>query len=244
MKNFIFGIRSIIEAVSAGKTIDKVLIKQNLKGELISELLRDLKKYDIQIQYVPIEKINKITTKNHQGVVAFVSPVEYFNLEDIVTGIFEKGKIPLLLILDSITDVRNFGAIARTSECAGVDAIIIPERNSVSITSDAIKTSAGALNSIPVCKEKNLFDTIILLQQMGVKVVAASEKAGNLLYNEDLKLPLAIMLGSEEKGISNQMLRKADSLVKIPVYGNIDSLNVSVAAALFIYEAKRQRDFC
>lgn len=242
MKNYIFGIRAVIEAVKANKQIDKVLVKSNLQGEIISELMVELKSNKIQFQYVPIEKLHKITTQNHQGVIALVSPVEYYNLEDVVINTFEAGKTPFIIILDNITDVRNFGAIARTAECAGVDAIVIPERNSVRITPDAIKTSAGALTKIPVCKENNLTDTVFLLQQMGVKLIATSEKAKHSIFDENLNTPIAIIVGSEEKGISKQIIRNADSLVKIPVFGTIESLNVSVTAAIAMYETIRQRN--
>ncbi len=241
MDDFIFGIRAVVEAIKANKNIDKVLIKTNLKGENISELMSLLKKNGIYFQYVPIEKINKIASGNHQGVLALISPIEYHNLEDIVTNTFESTKTPLLLLLENITDVRNFGAIARTAECAGVDAIIIATKGSARITADAIKTSAGALNSIPVCKENNLVDTVILLQQMGIKVFASSEKAAKTIYDEDFSMPAAIILGSEDKGISKSLQKKSDALVKIPIIGNIASLNVSVAAGIIIYEVLRKR---
>lgn len=243
MKNFIFGIHSVIEAIKANKAIDKVMIRENLKGETISELTNLLKDNNTPIQYVPLEKLNRTTSSNHQGVIAIISPVEYFNLEDIVISTFESGKTPIFIILDNLTDVRNFGAIARTAECAGIDAIIIPSKNSVSITPDSIKTSSGALARIPVCRENNLTDTLILLQQMGIKVIAATEKASKVIYEEDMNTPIAIVLGSEDKGVSGQLLRKADVLVKIPIYGNTDSLNVSVAAGIIIYEVQRQRNF-
>ncbi len=241
MKNYIFGIRPVIEAIKSGKTIDKVIIRNNLQSDLVSELINELKKADVFFQFVPQEKINKITSQNSQGVVAFVSPVDYYNLEDIVMNCFENGKTPLLILLDNITDVRNFGAIARTAECAGVDAIVIPAKNSVSVTPDAIKTSAGALTRIPVCKENNLIDTIYLLQQMGISIVAASEKAASEIYEEDFTAPLAIVIGSEDKGVSANIIKRSDRLVKIPTYGEIASLNVSVATAIFVYEAIRQR---
>jgi 23S rRNA (guanosine2251-2'-O)-methyltransferase len=241
MKNHIFGTRAVIEAIEAGKSIEKVLLKTNSKGELNSELLALLRQKNIFFQYVPIEKLNKINSGNHQGVIAIVSEIEYYNLEDVVINVFEQGRVPLLLILDNLTDVRNFGAIARTAECSGVDAVIIPSRNSVTVTPDAIKTSAGALNRIPVCKEENLTDTVILLQQMGIKVIATTEKASNLIYDEDLTQALAVIMGSEDKGVSNQLIKKADSLLKIPIYGSIDSLNVSVASGIVIYETIRQR---
>jgi 23S rRNA (guanosine2251-2'-O)-methyltransferase len=241
MKNYIFGIRPVIEAIKSGKTIDKVIIRNSLQGDLISELIKELKKEKILFQFVPQERINKITSQNSQGVVAYISPIDYFNLEDIVISCFESGKVPIILLLDNITDVRNFGAIARTAECTGIDAIVIPTGNSVSVTADAIKTSAGALSRIPVCKEDNLADTVYLLQQMGIKVIAASEKASENLYDEDFTCPVAIIIGSEDKGISNKILKISDKLVKIPILGEIASLNVSVASAVIVYEIIRQR---
>jgi 23S rRNA (guanosine2251-2'-O)-methyltransferase len=241
MENYIFGIRPILEAIKAGQEIDKVLVRNQLSGENVNELLTALRKNDINFQYVPVEKIDKITTNNHQGVIAYISPVHYHDTEDLITRVFESSKIPLLVVLDSITDVRNFGAIARTCECAGVDAIIIPSRNSVRITEDAIKTSAGALYNIPICKENNLVDTVILLQQMGIKVYAATEKAADDIYKQDFVGPSAIVFGSEDIGISNQILKRVDSLVKIPMFGKTESLNVSVSAAVCIYEVVRQR---
>lgn len=242
MKEFIFGIRAVAEAVRANKSIDKVLLKNNLQGENISELMTLLKKNGIYFQYVPVEKINKISNGNHQGVLALVSPVEYYNLEDVVTNAFESGKTPLILILENITDVRNFGAIARTAECAGVNAIVIPAKGSVRITPDAIKTSAGALNTIPVCKENHLVDAVMLLQQMGLKVFACSEKADKTIYEEDFSMPAAVIVGSEDKGISVSLIKKSDKFVKIPMLGKISSLNVSVAAGIITYEVIRQRN--
>ncbi len=242
--NIIFGIRPIIEAVKAGKEIDKVLIRKDLSGDLISELTTELRKNDIQIQYVPIERIDKISKGNNtQGVIAYISPVSYYEAEDILIEVKEDGKVPFFIILDSITDVRNFGAIARTAECLGVNAIIIPQHNSVRITEDAIKTSAGALFNIPVCRENNLTDCIMMLQQSGVKVVAATEKAAKSMTEINYNSPLAIVLGSEDLGISKSILKRADELVKIPMTGKTQSLNVSVSAGIFIYEVMRQRIF-
>jgi 23S rRNA (guanosine2251-2'-O)-methyltransferase len=243
MDNFIFGIRPVLEAIKAGKEIDKVLVTNNLTGELAGELFSELRKKNIPVQYVPVERINKLTNKNHQGVIAYISPVLYHNIEDIITEVFEKEEIPLIVILDSITDVRNFGAIARTCECAGVHAIIIPERNSARISEDAIKTSAGALFNIPVCRVDNLVDVVLLLQQMGLTVLGATEKAYTTIYDHDLKHPAAFIFGSEDTGISKQLLKRADHLIKIPMYGKTESLNVSVSTAIIIYETIRQRNF-
>ncbi|WP_321375725.1 23S rRNA (guanosine(2251)-2'-O)-methyltransferase RlmB [uncultured Draconibacterium sp.] len=240
--DFLFGTRAVIEAIKKRKTIDKILVKKGLRNELISELT-DLAKTDgIAIQYVPIEKINRITRKNHQGVLAFVSPIEFDNIENVIPAIYEKGGTPLLLVLDQITDVRNFGAITRSAECAGVQAIVIPEKGMARIGADAVKTSAGAIHNIPICKTNNLYHTVRFLQESGIQIVAATEKAQKLFTETDMKMPLAIVMGSEDTGISSQLLKLADEQLKIPILGKIESLNVSVSAALMIYEAVRQRN--
>jgi 23S rRNA (guanosine2251-2'-O)-methyltransferase len=241
-EDFIFGTRAVIEAINTGKNIEKVFIKTGLNNELYQQLLSLMKENGIAFQFVPIEKINRITRKNHQGVLAFVSPVEFTDIEMLLPVLFETGKDPLLLILDQITDVRNFGAIARSAECAGVDAIIIPEKGMARIGADAIKTSAGAIHHIPICKTNNLFRTVQYLQNSGVQIVAATEKADEIYTNGNFKSPSAIVMGSEESGISQSILNIADQKLKIPLFGNIESLNVSVSAALMIYEAVRQRN--
>ena len=240
-KEMIFGIRAVIEAAEAGKNIDKVLVRRELQGELFKELQEVLRRYEIPMQRVPVERIERITRKNHQGVIAFTSAVAYQKLEDIIPFLYEEGKNPLIVVLDGITDVRNFGAIARTCEVAGVDASVIPERGSVSVNADAIKTSAGALHTIPVCRERNLKDAILFLRNSGVKVVAATEKAADNYTAVDLTSPTAIVMGSEDEGVSNEIIRICDNLVKIPQFGNIQSLNVSVACGVMIYEVVRQR---
>ncbi|MFY9172460.1 MAG: 23S rRNA (guanosine(2251)-2'-O)-methyltransferase RlmB [Petrimonas mucosa] len=241
-KEMIFGIRAVIEAAEAGKDIDKVLVKRELSGELFKELQEVLRRYEIPMQKVPLERIDRITRKNHQGVVAFTSAVTYQKLDQIVPFLYEQGKTPLIIVLDGITDVRNFGAIARTCEVAGVDAIVIPARGSVSVNGDAIKTSAGALHSIPVCRENNLKEAVVFLRISGIKVVAASEKAARNYTGTDMSVPVAILMGSEDEGVSPEILRVCDELVKIPQFGTIQSLNVSVAAGVMIYEAVRQRN--
>ncbi|AHW58670.1 RNA methyltransferase [Draconibacterium orientale] len=241
-EDFLFGTRAIIEAIKKGKTIDKVLIKKGLRNELITELQELIKENEIGVQYVPIEKINRITRKNHQGVLAFVSPIEFDNIETVIPGIYEQGKTPLLLVLDQITDVRNFGAIARSAECAGVQAIIIPEKGMARIGADAVKTSAGAIHNIPICKTSNLYHTVRFLKDSGIKIIAATEKGDKLYSDADMKSPLAIVMGSEDTGVSAQILKLADEQLKIPILGQIESLNVSVSAALMIYEAVRQRN--
>lgn len=239
--DFIFGIRSIQEAIRSGKEIDRVLVKKGLSGELFQELFDDIKASNIPFQYVPIEKLNRVTRKNHQGVVAFISPISYDNIETIIPGLFEQGKNPFVLILDSLTDVRNIGAIARTAECAGVDAIVVPEKGSAQINADALKTSAGALHHIPVCRTKSLLQTVRFLKESGLTMIAATEKAAELYFSGDYRQPVAIIMGSEETGISTDLLRVSDKLVKIPVTGKIASLNVSAAASVLIYEVVKQR---
>jgi len=240
-ENYIFGIRAIIEAIKSGKEIDKIIVKKGLQGDLIGELLGFVKQLNIPLQFVPIEKINRITNKNHQGVIAYVSAITYYNIEEIIPNLFETGKIPFLLILDGITDVRNFGAITRTAECAGVDTIIIPNKGAAQINADAVKTSAGALNHIKVCRTNNLVKTVKYLKESGIRVIAATEKTNDLYFTQNFKDPVAIILGSEEFGISPEMLKVADYLAKIPILGKISSLNVSVAASIFIYETVKQR---
>lgn len=237
----IFGIRAVIEAAEAGKDIDKVLVKRELTGELFKELQQVLKYYDIPMQKVPVERIDRITRKNHQGVLAFTSAVTYHKLEQIVPFLYEQGKNPFILVLDGLTDVRNFGAIARTCEVAGVDAIVIPSRGSVSVNADAVKTSAGALHTIPVCRENSLKEAVTFLKNSGIKVVSATEKAANLHTQATYTDPVAIVMGAEDVGVSNEIIRICDELVKIPQFGNIQSLNVSVAAGVMIYEVVRQR---
>jgi 23S rRNA (guanosine2251-2'-O)-methyltransferase len=241
-EDFVFGTRSVIEAVKAGRSIDKILIKNGLNNELFGELYQLIKEYKIPFQYVPLEKINRITRKNHQGVLALISSIEFFRIEDILPAIYEKGQDPLLLILDQVTDVRNFGAIVRSAECAGVHAVIIPEKGAARIGGDALKTSAGALNIVPVCRSSNLQNTVDFLRTSGICVIAATEKASDYFTGVDMKRPVAIIMGAEDTGISPALLRVADGLVKIPIMGSIQSLNVSVAASLMIYEAVRQRN--
>lgn len=240
-EDFVFGTRAVIEAIKTGKTLDKVLIKKGLRNELVAELHQLIRENNIAFQYVPIEKINRITRKNHQGVLAFISPVVFDNIETVLPGIFEAGETPLLLILDQVTDVRNFGAIARSAECAGVQAIIIPDKGSARIGADAVKTSAGAIHHLPICKVKDLGETVQFLKDSGIFIVAATEKGDKLYSDADFTVPLGIVMGSEDTGISPKLLKLADEQLQIPIKGKIESLNVSVSAALMIYEAVRQR---
>jgi 23S rRNA (guanosine2251-2'-O)-methyltransferase len=239
--NMIFGTRAVIEAIHAGKEIDKIIIQKGLSNQLYTELRKAIKDLDIPIQIVPPEKINRITTKNHQGVLAFVSQITYYDAEDLLTDVFEKGRTPLVLILDRVTDVRNFGAIARSAACAGVDFIVIPSRGAAQINADAVKTSAGALNSMKVCRVDNLKNTIEYLKDSGLQIISCHEKTDNYYYDADLTKPTAIIMGSEENGISNEYLKRSDMQVKIPMVGNIASLNVSVASGVILFEAVKQR---
>ena len=223
---YIFGIRAVIEAIQAGKQIDKILIKKDLSGELAGELLGMLKDSRIPVQRVPIEKLNRITRKNHQGVIAVMAAVAYENLGNLIPKLFEEGLNPLFVVLDGVTDVRNFGAIARTCECAGVDAIVIPERGSVSVNADAVKTSAGALHILPVCRERNIVSALRFMKSCGIKVVGASEKSELNYTRSELTGPVAIVLGSEDVGLSKEVLGMCDELLAIPQFGQINSLNV------------------
>jgi 23S rRNA (guanosine2251-2'-O)-methyltransferase len=237
----IFGVRAVMEAVQAGKEVDRILIKRDFQGELTRELFAAAREANIPVQRVPREKLDRLTRKNHQGVVAFISAVACQKLEDIVPFLYEAGKAPFIVLLDGITDVRNFGAIARTCACAGVDAIVIPPKNSVTVNADAIKTSAGALHSLPVCKERSITDAIRFLKDCGVKVVAASEKAEKSYTEVDYTTPVAIVVGAEDMGVATDNLRICDEAVRIPLSGTIASLNVSAAAAVLTFEAVRQR---
>lgn len=241
--DMIFGVRAVIEAIEAGKDIDKILVKRDIQSDLSKELFAALKGKFIPVQRVPVEKINRITRKNHQGVVAFIAAVTYQRTEDIVPTLFEEGKTPLLVMLDGVTDVRNFGAIARTCECAGVDAVIIPAKNSASVNADAMKTSAGALHTLPVCREQSLTATIKYLKESGFKIIAATEKGDYDYTRADYTAPTCIIMGAEDTGIPYDHLSLCDEWVKIPLMGHIASLNVSVAAGILIYEAIRQRGF-
>lgn len=240
-QDLVYGIRPVIEAIDSGKEAEKVMLQKGMRSDNFSELMKLLKERSVPYQFVPLEKLNRITRKNHQGVVAFISPVTFFQIEDILPGIFEEGKVPFILILDKITDVRNFGAILRTAECSGVDAVIIPSRNTAQLNSGTIKSSAGAIFKVPICRSDNLKTTLDYLQQSGLKLVAATEKATDVYYNVDLNAPVALLMGSEGEGISAEYLKKADVKVKIPLLGEIDSLNVSVAAGVLMYEVVRQR---
>ncbi len=242
-KEMIFGIRAVIEAIDAGKVPDRILIRRDMSSAIGRELIDKLTAYQLMasVQRVPVEKLNQYTEKNHQGVIAFISPIEFYRVEDVVQNLFEEGKVPFLVVLDGITDVRNFGAIARTCSCAGVDALVIGTRGSAAVNGDAIKASAGALHSLPICKVENLQNALRYLRDSGITLVAATEHTDKNYTDVDMTLPVAIVMGNEEKGIYEENLKLCDAKVRIPMVGTIESLNVSVAAGVFIYEAVRQR---
>lgn len=237
----IFGIRAIKEAINAGESIDKIFLQKGLKGELFTELETLLRQQSINHSYVPVEKLNRLTKKNHQGAVAQISPVAFYDMENLVLNVLETGKTPLFLLLDQLSDVRNFGAIIRTAECTGVDGIIIQKKGGAPINGDTIKTSAGAVFNVPICKVDHIKDAVFYMQASGIKVIAATEKTESLLYNVSFQEPCAIVMGSEGRGINPSILKVADEKAKLPLHGSIESLNVSVACGAFLYEVVRQR---
>jgi len=241
-QQMVFGIRAVQEAINAGKEIEKVMIKKGLQGPLFQGFLDEVRAHNIPFQFVPIEKLNRVTRQNHQGVIAMISPVSYQNIEQLVPSLFDDGKEPFILVLDHITDVRNFGAIARTAECAGVDAIVIPETGAAAVTSDAMKTSAGALHTIPVCRVRSLISTVEYLQNSGLKVVAATEKGAIDYDKANYRGPIALVMGAEDRGVNPKILAAAEIKSKIPILGEIESLNVSVAAGILMYEIVKVRD--
>ena len=237
----IYGIRAIIEAIHSGETIDKVFVQKGLKGDLFHELEGLLRKNGITHVYVPIEKLNRLSKNNHQGVIAKISPISFYTLENLVEDVLAKKEAPLFLLLDQLSDVRNFGAIIRTAECTGVDGIIIQKKGAAPVTADTIKTSAGAAFKVPIAKVDHIKDAVFYLQASGISVIAATEKTNNTIYDVSFKEPTAIIMGSEDKGVSPSIIKAADKAAKIPLLGEIESLNVSVACAVFLYEAVRQR---
>jgi len=237
----IFGIRAIIEAINSGENIDKIFLQKGLKGELYTQLEQLIKKEQLNVSYVPVQKLNKFTKKNHQGAVAQIAPIAFYNLEDLVLNVIESSKTPLFLLLDQLSDVRNFGAIIRTAECTGVSGIIIQKKGGAPVNGDTIKTSAGAIFKIPICKVDHIKDAVFYLQASGIKVIAATEKTDQLLYDISFRDPCAIIMGSEDKGINPSVLNIVDEKAKLPILGEIESLNVSVACGAFLYEVVRQR---
>lgn len=237
----IFGLRAVIEAVNSGESIDKVFIQKGLRGDLFGELENLLRKKSINSSYVPVEKLNRLTKNNHQGVVAQISPIEFHDLDNLVLNTIKSGETPLFLLLDQISDVRNFGAIIRTAECTGVHGIIIQKKGGAPVNGDTIKTSAGAVFKVPICKVDHIKDAMFHLQASGIKVIAATEKTNNTIYDVSFTEPCAIIMGSEGRGISPSILKLADDKAKLPLLGEIESLNVSVACGVFLYEVVRQR---
>lgn len=239
-KTEIYGIRAVIEAINSSKDIDKVFIQTGLKGKLIGQLESLLRKNKINFSYVPTQKLDRLSKKNHQGVIARIAPIKFYTIDNF-SEVLEKSNNPFVLILDQINDVRNFGAIIRTAEISGVDGIIIQNSSSAPVNSDTIKTSAGAIFNIPICKVNHIKDAIYHLQSMNISIISASEKSEKNIYDVDLKVPLAIIMGSEQKGINKSVINLSNESVKLPMYGKIESLNVSVACGIFLYEVVRQR---
>jgi 23S rRNA (guanosine2251-2'-O)-methyltransferase len=237
----IFGIRAIIEAIQAGKEVDKVFIQKEISGELMKDLMKVMKRANINFSYVPVEKLNRLTPNNHQGAVATISPIGFIELEHLVESTIASGTKPLFLILDQISDARNFGAIIRTAECTGVNGIIVQKSGSAPVNGDTVKTSAGAVFNVPICKVEHIKDAIFYLQGSGIKTVAATEKTDQNIYDVALNEPVAIIMGSEERGINPSVLKIVDEKAKLPMFGSIGSLNVSVACGAFLYETVRQR---
>ncbi|WLD23361.1 23S rRNA (guanosine(2251)-2'-O)-methyltransferase RlmB [Flavobacterium dauae] len=238
----IFGIRAVIEAINAGKEIDKVFIQKEAQGDLMQELMKTLKKNNVNFSYVPVEKLNKLSKfNNHQGAVASIAPIKFVTMEELVEGVLENKQNPLFLILDQLSDARNFGAIIRTAECTGVDGIIIQKQGSAPVNGDTVKTSAGAVFNIPICKVDHIKDAVFYLQGSGITTVAATEKTENNIYDIDFTKGIAIIMGSEDKGVNPSVLKIVDEKAKLPMFGTISSLNVSVACGAFLYEAVRQR---
>jgi len=244
-ENQIFGIRAIIEAVNAGKEIDKVFIQSDTQSDLMQELIKVMKKNSINFSYVPVEKLNRLTPNNHQGAVATIAPISFVKLETLIDNVLSRsvgsGKMPLFLILDKLSDARNFGAIIRTAECTGVDGIIVQKTGSAPVNGDTVKTSAGAVFNVPICKVDHIKDAIFYLQGSGIKTVAATEKTDQNIYDISLNEPVAIVMGSEDRGINPSVLKIVDEKAKLAMFGTIGSLNVSVACGAFLYETVRQR---
>jgi 23S rRNA (guanosine2251-2'-O)-methyltransferase len=240
-ENQIFGIRAIIEAITAKKEIDKVFIQSDTQGELMQDLMKIMKRNSINFSYVPVEKLNRLTPNNHQGAVATIAPIKFHDLENLIEKVIESGKTPLFLILDQLSDARNFGAIIRTAECTGVNGIIVQKTGSAPVNGDTVKTSAGAVFNVPICKVEHIKDAIYLLQAAGIKTIGATEKTETNIYDLQLNQPIAIIMGSEDRGINPSVLKIIDEKAKLPMFGTIGSLNVSVACGAFLYEIVRQR---
>ena len=239
----IYGLRSVIEAIDSQETLSKVYLQRGLTGASSYELIKKLKKKSIEISYVPVEKLNRLTPKNHQGVVATISPINFLSISDLSELIESKPKSVSLLILDQLSDVRNFGAIVRTAECTAIDCIIIQSSGSAPVNGDTIKTSSGAIFNVPICKVSHIKDAIFLLKQHDIKIFGASEKAENNIYQTEFGKSQAIVMGSEGKGLSSSVIKLCDQLIRIPLHGKIESLNVSVACGTILYEMIRQKKY-
>lgn len=235
----VFGVQSVLETLRSDKDIDKVMVQREFSHAEVEKLAKER---DVPVQRVPVEKLNQITGKNHQGVIAFISAVSYAKLSNVVATAFESGQVPVVLMLDRVTDVRNFGAIARTAECMGVHGLVVPSRGGAAINSDAMKTSSGALNFIPVCREPDLVRAVEELKLSGFQVVSVTEKGTGFPQNIDFQIPTVLIMGSEEDGISDGLLERSDVAVRIPMVGQVSSLNVSVAAGMLLYELVRQKN--
>lgn len=239
--DFIFGTRAIIEAIRFGKQIDKILMRIGQNNELTQELFALIKENNIPVQRVPVEKLDRVTRKNHQGVIALMSPVAFCNIEDIIADVYDRGEMPFIMALDGVSDVRNFGAIVRSAECAGVHAIIVPEKGASRIGPDAVKTSAGALHKVPICRTSSMKKTLQMLMDSGLTICGATEKTKDLYFNHNLTGPLCVVMGAEDTGLSDEVFRICQPLLKIPILGEIESLNVSAAASVLMFEVVRQR---
>ena len=237
----VFGIRPVIETIDSGKQIDKIYLKKGADSPIISALRERCRTRKIAVQEVPVEKLNRLVKGNHQGVVALISAIEYADLSLVLEKAKQKTDLPLIIVLDGVTDVRNFGGIARSAECAGADALIVSAKNSAPVNADAIRSSAGALNLIPVCRVGSIRNTLKLLKDEGMQLVAATEKSDKTLYDTDFKKPTVLIMGAEDTGISKEILKMCDNRAAIPIQGKIESLNVSVAAGIMLYEIVRQR---
>lgn len=240
-KYLLYGIHPTLEALREHKSIEKILLRKGNHESAFNEMFKLIRDENIPFQYVPVEKLNRLTKGNHQGVVCLISPIEYESIFDIIPHLYENGKVPFLMFLDKITDVRNLGAISRTAACAGVDAIIIPAKNTAGINEDAIKSSSGALNKIPICRHDNTEEVLTYLKECGIKLIACSEKAKNKYCEQDYNYPLCVIMGSENEGVSESCMSMSDIQIYIPMKGEIESLNVSVASGIILFEILRQR---
>ena len=237
----IYGLRPILQAVQDGQTLDKVFLQKGIGGQLYTQLEGTLRDRGVEPKYVPVEKLNRLTRGNHQGAVAFLSPIDFHDLEEVIVKVMDEGRAPLVLALDRITDVRNFGAIARSADCTGVDAIVLPKNDSAPVSADAVRTSTGALLEIPVCKVNHMKDAVFVAQSLGLKIIAGTEKTETPMYEAPFSEPCMLIMGNEETGVHKSLLQMADAKALIPMKGQINSLNVSVATGVLLYEAVRQR---